>query len=84
MQFFHLHSSHVLKRPTSTEEGERLALEINLQRLQNQNQVMFHLLQKKVLITAYIDNQTLWQNFMISTATNLPKIMHRCHEKIPH
>lgn len=30
----------------------------------------------------YIDNQTLWQHMMHSTASSLPEVIHRCREVI--
>lgn len=79
---FHWHSSRATRRPTSTEEAELFALDVALQRLRNQRKIVFQLLQKEVPAVVYIDNQTLWQNLMNTTAPSLPEVMLRCRDHI--
>lgn len=78
----HWHSSRATRRPASTEDSELMALDVASLRLRNQRRIIFQLLHKEVPVVAYIDNQTLWQNLINSTAPSMPEIMYRCREMI--
>lgn len=78
----HWHSSRASRRPTSTDESELFALDLALNRLRSHRKIIFQLLGKEIPTVVYIDNQTLWDNLMNTTATSLPEVMMRCREHI--